>query len=490
MDDTEHLAAMADALMSLRPLRRKITDGDLYAKEADTALSEPEAEEIYEDDSHSEEEGEEDLGPRPRGTSRRIHTDQRPRKQQKKKHVARPTRISPIVHSFQRYPSPRECPYVTPTGFAVPSTVEEKRAILEHAHKHGFVVIKDVVNASQLDGWTTQFWEWAEATLKGHLDRSKPSTWKDNWFRSHVHSGEILYNGIGQAPWMWELRLLPAVNTLFQTLLETDKPLCTSFEGMHGFCGATPECNVPLAIVQNPSSQSKTHCWRGALQWTDSTREAISGSVVCIPGGHNVIRQRVMDDDPRAQTYTIHRSRRMFFMDPNDPLNKEAVRLCLPKGSLLLWDALLPLTVVPPERDMHASSAEQGTCGSPAKPGMWEVPPLTNGNVQHEPALETKFNTSPTLPFLMALVSFQRPSHRRHNEWVKRRYLNVTHGDTTTHWTQTTVDNAKRYSVRDMPGTLLVMCSPSKASLSEAQRALIEGTQPRLWFPILGVGAM
>ena len=106
-------------------------------------------------------------------------------------------------------------------------------------HENGSAVFKNVATADELKRGEDLFWAWMEE----HTDvvRDDLSTWTNHQWPGYTGLGIINSNGVGQSEFLWFVRGLRPIHTLFSDLWHDDD-LFSSFES----CGAF------LPIQKNP----------------------------------------------------------------------------------------------------------------------------------------------------------------------------------------------------------------------------------------------
>jgi len=99
-------------------------------------------------------------------------------------------------------------------------------AALAHLNREGYVVIRDVANASELLYARELMWSFLEGAGVG-VDRHSPRTWRKA--RPNQY-GIVWEHGVGQSRFMWFMRTRPRLLQMFELIWGASE-LLTSFEG-------------------------------------------------------------------------------------------------------------------------------------------------------------------------------------------------------------------------------------------------------------------
>ena len=96
----------------------------------------------------------------------------------------------------------------------VPQVVErfepDDPALKEYLMTHGFVVVKGVMNKTNIDSAKDKLWHFLDETAG--MKREDQSTWTADRFEGvGMPNNGIMCTGIGQTDFMWYVRLLPRV---------------------------------------------------------------------------------------------------------------------------------------------------------------------------------------------------------------------------------------------------------------------------------------
>ena len=110
----------------------------------------------------------------------------------------------------------------------------EQQQMLEFLDTHGFAVVKQVLNESDIEVAKSEMWDWIEALPPGSCKRDDIDTWEDrSWIPNHSN-GIISGFGFGQSDFMWRIRNARKVKEAFTAIWGTED-LLVSFDGGNAF---------------------------------------------------------------------------------------------------------------------------------------------------------------------------------------------------------------------------------------------------------------
>merc|ERR1711870_69335 len=92
---------------------------------------------------------------------------------------------------------------------------------MTHLEREGYVVIAGLADEAELCKAKCLLWEFLEAQTGWR--RADPSTWSDEEFEriGSVQNGLCNGGGIGQSDFVWYMRTLPSVRTIFERIWKT-----------------------------------------------------------------------------------------------------------------------------------------------------------------------------------------------------------------------------------------------------------------------------
>jgi hypothetical protein len=242
-------------------------------------------------------------------------------------------------------------------------------AMMDELTTNGYTVIPNVLTSDECDSVWSNMWNWLEALPNG-IKRYQPGTWgSDQWpISSH---GVIKNYGIGQADWVWEVRLNERVKSVFKTLYGTDN-LLTSFDGA---CIMRPPELVKCSTDNNSSwfhtdqgpvtslrdgedLREERKMVQGFVSITDAAED--DGCLKVMHGSH-LLHSEFWDTKPRSEWvkkdwYKLTDIEQDWFASRNC----RVVRVAAPRGSIVLWDSRL----------MHCNAYPRK---NRENPGRWRV---------------------------------------------------------------------------------------------------------------------
>lgn len=296
--------------------------------------------------------------------------------------------------------------------------VADKSAFVDYLKANGFVVIRGVASADEVEHAKGLLWKYLQEN--SYMRKDDPSTWTNKNFKTggDAQSG-ILGGYIGQSKFCWFTRLLPKVKEAFKSIWETDD-LLVSFDGGNIFRPWwTQELEERITSsgwfhVDQGSGLPGMHCVQGLLTLTDA--HAGTGGIILIPKSH------LLHEDLMEATF---RRKQNFVRIPNDfhALKGKQLIPKLSAGDLVLWDS----------RTIHCNS----------------------------PAIETP---TASLEEMLRMVSYicMTPRAWASEEVLKDRVKAFQKGVTTSHW-----PHRAEYQIPEWPDV------NSLSDVSPEQKALI-----------------
>lgn len=220
---------------------------------------------------------------------------------------------------------------------------------MDHLREHGYVIVPNVLNATECQRMQDGFWEFWQA--RG-VTRD-PSTWKNLYNYFPNHGMLIQHYGFGHCQAIWDVR--EKVKPIFADLWGTDR-LTTSFDG--GSMGVPPEVTGRgwhhkdwLHLDQSPT-RNGLEAYQSWVTPLD-VREG-DGTLTVLKGSHKKHAEfadrfslRVLPDD---STKVKHQKKQDWFkltQEHVDWYDCEQVDITCPAGSMVVWDS----------RTVHAGKA-------------------------------------------------------------------------------------------------------------------------------------
>lgn len=226
------------------------------------------------------------------------------------------------------------------------SNVSEWR---DHYNNFGYVVIKNVLTAQQIQEAENLLWKFLSGLGTG-IERNNSKTWSnEQWPQSALKKGIVSGYGAGQSDFMWYLRCIDSIRKPFAEIWCCDKTdLVPSFDGFSIFrpINENPQWitddSLWYHVDQNGHEKPGFACVQGQVALIDSNQR--DGGFVLIPKSQKVfgnIFQR-LPDLGQGQIDFI----RFNPKDSDSPWYHEfknenlfPIKLCVPAGSLILWDS-------------------------------------------------------------------------------------------------------------------------------------------------------
>lgn len=268
-----------------------------------------------------------------------------------------------------------------------------KQEFLSYLQEHGYAVASNVVRADQLDHCKSLMWDYLESIPNTAVRRDDVKTWgiQGDWLPSETNG--ILHGfGFGQSDFMWCLRLLPDVRSVFSAIWGTDD-LLVSFDGGNAF--RPWKYNQEWLtdggwyhVDQNATKAGGVGrvCVQGLVTLTDVSED--TGGLVVIPGSHSKHTEM-------CKRSKVAKSMGDFVPVPVDDeiLKNGAILICAQAGDMIVWDsrtvhcnspalsALSQNDVSEPDSDTVASSDQSWrlirqvgyVCMTPAKMASSEI---------------------------------------------------------------------------------------------------------------------
>jgi len=205
---------------------------------------------------------------------------------------------------------------------------------MEHLDKHGFVVIKGVVDAQQLEKAEQLLWDF----LSEHAgwQRGQPDTWSDEGLQrvsaNGIANGIINKRGAGQSELNWYVRTLPKIRQVFEHVWGSDE-LLTSFDVFGVFrpwhSGKFMKTLGGWFHVDQGPLTSGKQCVQGLLSIYD--QDASTGGLTVIPGSH--LRFEEVQATAANQEEYIE-------LEESCPVWQAPHRLVvMQRGDVVLWDS-------------------------------------------------------------------------------------------------------------------------------------------------------
>lgn len=350
---------------------------------------------------------------------------------------------------------------------------ENLEQALEYLDEHGFVVLKSVVNAEEIEKAKGLFWDWIEGLSRSEkISRDDISTWTDENWTGRLGNGIMYQNGIGQSDFLWYLRTRPHIKEAFARVWKTND-LISSFDGCGVFrpwaYDGTWATRGGWYHMDQGSLKQGRHCVQGMLCLTDATHK--SGGLTLMPGSHkffDTISKRIdTKPDPNLD----------FLMLPkhDEALRMQPILVTCDAGDLILWDSRTIHCNTPALELVQALPplAIDDPCLSPDQEDTKEPPtsaPEEENKEDASAADDASTADDATKWDLLRLVAYicMTPYEKATQDVLHKRFKGYKELVTTSHWPhffQPT--NEKSHTQRIQPS------NPEVASLKDEIRALV-----------------
>jgi hypothetical protein len=253
-------------------------------------------------------------------------------------------------------------PSVTRTSFEP----DQEAEYLQFFAANGFVVVRNVLTPQQIAQTIDEIWE--STVLIGsapHVKRHDPTTWEDDTWPASCDRGFLSSDNNLCDVSAWQNRQNPNVVRVFQ-LLHNTRRLSLKPGGRYGIMRPTRDIALTLPtrtdcgtagdmlVMQRPDWRT-TENW---LHWDQnpltcrgyfglqgiitlsSHEQPDGGGFKCIPAFHQ--RFAAWADAHSQQPLPPFATTTVPYMVPdNDPIQREALPILMPAGSLIVWDSRL-----------------------------------------------------------------------------------------------------------------------------------------------------
>jgi ectoine hydroxylase-related dioxygenase (phytanoyl-CoA dioxygenase family) len=314
--------------------------------------------------------------------------------------IAYPTRVI-----MPRFPVVRHDSLYNGSTFVVQTDVDVPRfdvgeEAISFLKREGYVVIKSVLNASEVLRARTLLWQYLEGIKGAGISRDEPSTWirgKPNQY------GIFWQHGVGHSQLAWFVRTRPRLFEAFRRYWNTTE-LLTSFEGFSMLPPARIEdsqWNVAESWFHTDQN-AKTRAGRQTVQSFTSLfdQSEATGGFVVVPRSwksHKKVTARVYRHNPRTAD-----SQQFLMIPPDDPVlsTPHAPHLVRCRaGDAVLWDS----------RTVHCST-----------PSLRNVPGIVRSDGSD--------------PARVVVYASMAPRRRASTEVILRRQQALLSRQTCTHW--------------------------------------------------------
>jgi len=209
--------------------------------------------------------------------------------------------------------------------------------------ENGFVIFKDVATPEQIEKGKSLCWDFMEG-LKVGIDRNDINTWFSPGWPDPFGKGIVIGDGAGQSSFLWFVRGLPSVQTIFSKIWNTND-LITSFDG---FCIHRPYEYEPkwktvsqmwYHLDQNGHNKPRKISVQGFLNFYPAGIH--DGGLVIIPKSHTIFNE-IFKNRPhlkkRGDWISLINDKSLWEHEiPKAGL--KAMKVCAEPGDFVLWDS-------------------------------------------------------------------------------------------------------------------------------------------------------
>lgn len=222
-------------------------------------------------------------------------------------------------------------------GHESPRFESDDPALVEYLDEHGYVVIKSVASAEEIETATRLLWKFLKDQIG--MMRTKPRSWTQvNFQNVGIRSNGILaFGGIQQSEFLWYIRLLPKVKEPFEKIFGTSD-LITSFDGGNIFrpwhsysadSNSKTECGW-WHVDQGKLLRGR-HAVQGLVTLQDVNTE--TGGFCVIPGSHRYHDELLEEINMRGEKNFVYIPSSFHALQ-----EKQIMPFCR-AGDLILWDS-------------------------------------------------------------------------------------------------------------------------------------------------------
>lgn len=189
-----------------------------------------------------------------------------------------------------------------------------------YLEKEGYVVINDIQTLEEMRTGMQLFKDDMKQ-VSPNFNLEKPEEMNITTCPLMYGKGMAVFNGFGQADFIWHLRLNKKIQSIFQEYYG-DKELVVSMDGFSMFVSKEQKSKPWLHIDQNPQNNIKSI--QGAYNYLP-VKDSSDAGFVLVPGSHKTFNPKVSH-------------LRDWIVCEEQPV-ADAVKLLLPENCLVLWNS-------------------------------------------------------------------------------------------------------------------------------------------------------
>nr|QYA18863.1 oxidoreductase [Clandestinovirus] len=216
---------------------------------------------------------------------------------------------------------------------------------MKHLDEQGFAVVSGVCTQEEIVTAFDHLWNFFESLGSG-IDRNDPKTWDNEGWPNTFCNGIISQHGVGQSTFLWYLRLLPSIRSIFETIWNTTE-LLVSFDGANAFRPYTYNTKWKTTtspwvhIDQNPFRQPGRHAVQGMVNLVDSKDG--DGGFFCFPQSHLTVFEEWAKEELGKQGSS---KAKFFALEKQDGYARimtgcKELNVRAKAGDFVLWDSRL-----------------------------------------------------------------------------------------------------------------------------------------------------
>ena len=203
-------------------------------------------------------------------------------------------------------------------------SLENSEEWLDHFNQYGFSIIENILPIEKKNSIYQQF-KLDLNSVSPNFNFDDPNTWVIENTPIMFSKGMAVFNGFGQADFMWELRLDNSIRSIFETLYN-DSDLTVSLDGFSLYVSDKQKSKPWLHVDQNP--RNDVFSVQGQYNF-HPVGEKDSGFII-IPESHKsfIPNMKGMND--------------WYVLDDNDlSTQSKPVKLLMPENCFTIWDSRL-----------------------------------------------------------------------------------------------------------------------------------------------------
>lgn len=221
-----------------------------------------------------------------------------------------------------------------PPRFAI-SDPQQLAAMLQYLEAHGYAVVANAADASQVRDGVQMFWQHMEATSS--VRRDDTSTWTNRQWPGQRDTGIMRSPAFSHSAFSWHTRTLPTVRKAFAAIWDSDE-LLVSYDVGGAFRPWHSDPRYRTAggwwhVDQNSRLPDRTGrvCVQGLVTYTDAS--AATGGFCCVPDSHHR-HSELCDKHGDLPMDYVH-------IPSEEVLGGSGRLLAAQAGDLILWDSRL-----------------------------------------------------------------------------------------------------------------------------------------------------